>query len=227
MKPGQRLTRWWQEYVLGRLRTPQAIFVASRIEEPDPARFEDRFFFLPPDGPVWDIPQRLRAPAFLMSTSHLKQGERANWAHTDARLMFWAALVVEYGRKRGIPLYVHCALRSEAEQAKVNVNGYSKAAYPRSAHNIGEAVDIVHGVFHWEMTKAEWSYIHVLGKLALDRVNAQLPKDRKLHLTWGGDFKSLYDPAHWEITDYRSRIRRLPAAPPVHLMPRRILSAGL
>lgn len=227
MRPGQRLTRWWQEYVLGRLMTPQAIVAASRSEDPDPAKFDDRFFSLPPGGPVWDTPERLRAPAFLLSTNHMRQGERADWAHVDRRLMFWAALVVEYGRKRGIPLYVHCALRSEAEQAKVNAMGNSKAKYPRSAHNIGEAVDIVHGVFHWEMTRAEWAYIHVLGRLALDRVNAQLPKDDKLHLTWGGDFKSIWDPAHWEITDYRSRIRELPAAPVLRYMPRRILSAGL
>ncbi|VDC31835.1 M15 family metallopeptidase [Pseudogemmobacter humi] len=222
MKPGQVLTRWWQDYVAGRLRTPQSLVAASRAENPDTAQAYLRWLDLPTDD-EWQAPQRLKAPGFIDTASYVRQSERADWQHCDPRLMRWAALVVKLARKRGIPLYVHCAFRGEAEQAKVKASGNSKASYPRSAHNIGEAVDIVHGVYHWQLTRQEWQLLHVLGLLALERINATLRKDDKLHLTWGGEFKSLYDPAHWEITGYRSRLRRLPEGEPVRYTPSAIL----
>ena len=227
MQPGQRLTRWWQDYVAGFLRTPQQIVQAAHAENPDPP---SRFVSIPelPEG-AWNVPKRLAAPNFLGSTGYLSQMERADWAEVDERLKYWAALFVEYARKRGIPLYVHAARRGRAEQDKLKAQGRSRAAYGKSAHNIGEAVDIVHGLFHWDLLPQEWQMLHVLGRLALDRVNAQLPKDRKLELTWGGTFKSIYDPAHWEITDFRqraSKIAHMGHAPPLRQTPRAILNAG-
>lgn len=227
MKPGQVLSLWWQDYVLGRLRTPQDIFRAALSENPDPAQAGARMFDIPPDTDHWSAPDRLKAPSFFATPAYLKQMDRADWAHCDPRLMYWAAMMIKAARKRQIPLYVHCALRDKAEQDRVYAAGHSKVKYPRGAHNIGEAVDIVHGVYHWQMSRDEWALLSVLGRLCLDRVNAQLRKDDKLHLQWGGDFKSLYDPAHWEVRDYRARIRALPAAPPVRLTPSKILAQGL
>lgn len=227
MKPGQLLTRWWQEYAMGRFRTPQALMTAARSETPDPAQGADRFLDIPLDSPRWDAPKRLQAPNFIGSTAQLKQWDRADWLHVDPRLRFWAALFQEMARKRGIPLYVHCALRGAAEQNKAVASGNSKAAYPKSAHNIGEAVDIVHGVFHWQLTRQEWALLHLLGQFALDRVNSRLKAAHKLHLTWGGNFKSLYDPAHWEITDFRNRRRPLPDGDPLRYTPKAILRWGL
>ncbi|MDO5631358.1 MAG: M15 family metallopeptidase [Paracoccus sp. (in: a-proteobacteria)] len=205
----------------GRLRTPQAIYRAALAENPDPSG-ADRVFDLPPD-PVWTAPARLRAPGHFLSNTYLRQLDRADWAFVDPRLQYWAALFQEYARKRGVPLYVHSALRDKATQEKAFSEGRSKAIYGRSAHNIGEAVDIVHGVYHWNLTENEWRVIHMLGMAALDRVNAQLPKDRKLRLTWGGEFKSLYDPAHWEIMDYRQRLRPMPKTETIRRTPRWIL----
>lgn len=219
MKPGQVLTAWWQEYVAGRLRTPRAIYRAAISENPDPAQAGERLSAIPADGPGFDAPERLRAPNFIASSGYMSQLERADWLHVDPRLMYWAARFIDAAKKRGIPLYVHCALRDKAEQDRVYSRGHSKAKYPRSAHNIGEAVDIVHGVYHWDMSKAEWAYLHTLGQLVLDKVNAELPKSEKLVLTWGGGFKSLYDPAHWEISDFRQRLRPLSAGSPRHYLP--------
>lgn len=223
MKPGQVLTGWWQQYVAGRLKTPQDIYHAARNENPDAARSSDRFFGIPADV-NWDAPKRLSAPSVFLSETYLRQGHKADWQSVDARLMRWAALFVEYARKRDVPLYIHCAYRGEAEQERVNAAGRSNAHYPCSAHNIGEAVDIVHSVFYWDMSPQEWRMLHVLGLRALDRVNSTLTNDQKLDLTWGGDFKRLYDPAHWEIADYRSRLRRLREADPVRYTPRAILA---
>lgn len=226
MKPGQVLTRWWQDYCAGRLMTPRAIRTAALLENPDPARAEKRWMDIPMETSDWKPVERMKAPTFIGSNAHIKLWDRADWSGSDPRLMYWAALFQEMARKRGVPLYVHTAYRGRAEQEAVNKAGNSKAGFGRSPHNIGEAVDIVHGVYHWMLTPGEWETLHVLGRLALDRVNAQLTKEQKLHLTWGGDFKSLYDPAHWEITDFRKRLGA-PVGGPIRRTPRSILSDGL
>lgn len=223
MRAGQVITLWWQRYVLGAFKSPQDLYAASIAENPDAAQASDRFFGVPDDR-GWHAPERLRAPSRFLQEAYLSQGHLADWQSVDLRLMRFAAVFVELARKRGIPLYVHCAMRTEAEQAKAHVAGNSKAVYPHSAHNIGEAVDIVHSLFHWDLSPQEWSLLHVLGLRALDLVNADVKKADKLVLTWGGSFKRLYDPAHWEVADYRNRIKRLPVGPPERYTPRAILA---
>lgn len=219
-KPGQAPpSDWWARYMSGELTTPQQICAAATdgyqgMTDPDP-----RFFGAPPDvKDVWQAPERLQAHNFLRSTGHDQQHLRADWAYVDLRLAYWAAHFIFQAKRRGIPLYVHSALRDKATQDAHYANGTSKLRYPRSAHNIGEAVDIVHGLFHWEMTRQEWSLLGVLGRLSLERVNAMLPKARRLSLTWGGDWK-FYDPAHWEISDYRPRLRTLTPHEPMRRTP--------
>jgi len=228
MKPGQVLRQWWQHYGLGRLTTPQAIYAAARHENPDPARASLRFFDDVEDGPTWDVPERLKAPSYFTGDAYLKHGEQADWQMTDRRLMLWSARVCEMGRRRGIPLYVAWAFRTKAQQEDMIARGVSKAPWPRSAHCIGEAVDIVHGVYHWNLTPQEWKFLSVLGRRALDQLNATLSKRDKLELNWGGDdgpgdtFR--WDPAHWEIRDYRERLRQIVPGPKEPMMPRGILA---
>lgn len=222
MKPGQRLTRWWQEYVTGRLRTPQALVAAARAENPD--KIEDRFTGSPVDHKEWDSPRRLQSPAFLADVAYAKQQQRADWQQCDRRMRLLFARVVLRAAKLGIPLYVHSAFRTKAEQDELIRRGVTKAPYPRSAHNIGEAVDLVHGRYHWEMTQREWRYIHWLVMDELRKLNATLPNASKLHLNWGGDDgtpqdKFEWDPAHWEVLDYRDRIRRMPVQAALHMSP--------
>ena len=181
MKPGQLLTAWWQKYVLGAFNNPQDLYTAALAEIPDQAQASQRFLDVPTDGDTWQAPERLKAPRHFLSEGYLRQSGKCDWQFTDRRLMRWAALYIELARKRGIPLYVHCATRTEAEQANANFAGNSKASYPNSAHNIGEAVDIVHGVYHWNLTVQEWQLLYVLGRLALDRINATLPTKPSVH----------------------------------------------
>ncbi|UIB81391.1 hypothetical protein [Flyfo microvirus Tbat2_93] len=214
---------WWQDYLAGRLTTPQEIYAASLAEHKGPADSTERAFFGDYDpGPGWTAPKSLQAPAHFKTNAWLRQCERANWALTDPRLMVWAAVFIHGAMKRNIPLYVHCALRDKKEQDAVRKAGNSKLSWPNGAHNIGEAVDIVHGTLHWDMNPQEWKLLSVLGQRALDLVNASLPKARKLELSWGGNW-GFYDPAHWEIRDYKTRTRKVDAVPPVHRTPYSIL----
>lgn len=217
--------QWWQDYVAGRFKTPRELVSAAWHDEPDAALADQRFFGVPDPGPTWDAPERLKAPMHFKTEAYMKQRQRADYAHTDPRLIVFGATLVQMASKREIPLYVHTALRTKAAQDAAVQAGNSKASYGRSAHNIGEALDIVHGVFHWQMNISEWKLIHALGLLALDNVNTHLKTENKLRLNWGGDFKTLYDPAHWEISDYRRRLVPLPAPlPPVHMVPPTILA---
>lgn len=204
---------WWGRYLAGEFKTPQELVAAALAELgtlPTPAQS----FFQETPGELVELPplERLKAPAWFHNSAYLRQQERAIYNHADPRLIVWAATFQAMAKSRGIPLYVHAALRGEAEQNALAAKGNSKLRYPSSAHNIGEAVDIVHGVFHWDMSEKEWEYLHALGRLALDRVNAHLRGPNKLDLAWGGNW-SFYDPAHWEIRDYRQRLRRLPDVP--------------
>lgn len=201
---------WWQKYVLGAFKTPQDLVAAARAENPDPAQASDRWLEIPEMGPNWNVPERLKAPQHLKTENYLRQTRRADWTHADPRLIVWSAIFQKMMEKRGIPLYVHSCLRGKAEQNDLVAKGNSKVRYPNSAHNIGEAVDIVHGVFHWDLNKDEWHMLYVIGMLALDRLNQTLKAANKLQLVWGGKW-SFYDPAHWEVADYRSRSRTLSA----------------
>lgn len=215
---------WWHDYLAGRLTTPQQIYAASLAEYNGQATPERAFFGYDLDpGLGWDAPAKLQAPSHFRTTAWLRQCERADWAHVDSRLAVWSAVFIEMARKRNIPLYVHSALRDKLVQDAHYKRGTSKVRYPHSAHNIGEAVDVVHGTLHWEMNRQEWALLGVLGKLALERLNAKLPKDRKLTLIWGGDWRSFWDPAHWEIADYKARTRELSSVQPVRMTPRYIL----
>lgn len=219
--------KWWQDLCAGRLTTPQSIYRAALNEVPSvgPRFLPEQ---MPDDSGPWDVPARLQSPRYFLTGAYLVHGEKADWQHVDVRLMRWAALFVEYARKRNVPLYVHTAYRTDAEQARLKAAGRSKAGPGLSAHNIGEAVDVVHGVLHWDMTPGEWAWVSVLGKAALRRVNATLKAHEKLELVWGGPdgpsdrFK--WDPAHWEVSDFRARRRTLVDGAPLHLMPRAILA---
>lgn len=217
MKPGQTLRRWWQEMVLGRLTTPQAV-VASALSDVAPG---DLPFFndLPPKG--FDL-ERLQWHGPWPSPPLVAQWERANWAGVEPRLVRWAAEFQDELRKARVPVYVHCALRSPKEQAALKAAGRSKTL--RSYHLHGLAVDIVHSRYHWEMSHEEWRWLALVGRKVLDRINRRLPKDKRFNLVWGGDW-SFYDPAHWNMDVPLPPPRPWVDLPPVRLTPRGVLNS--
>lgn len=218
------LKRWFAQRVEGVIYPPH---IVAKLQRERKLSSDNRFFGAPADDDAFTAPKRLQVedPRFYFTRDrYLDQMERADWQHCDPRLMKWAFKTVEAARKLGVPLFVHSAFRTEAEQAELVRRGVSKAPYPRSAHNIGEAVDIIHSRFAWELTPQEWLFIHTLGLRTLDKVNAGVKAADRLKLNWGGpdrpDDTFAWDPAHWEIEDYRTRIRRLPTGNPVRHTPR-------
>lgn len=155
---------------------------------------------LPPPlrGPFPQL-ERLRVhTAFFGGETWLKQMERADWQNTDPRIALFAALLVRELRKANVPMFVHSAFRSPTQQIELVARGVSRAKPPRAPHVQGAAVDIVHSRFAWELSKAEWDMIGRIGKRIAER--ADIP------VQWGGDW-DFWDPAHWELADWRDHIR--------------------
>lgn len=204
------LSEFFAKLFAGRLFGPAAFLSALRsaraIEEA--GNNEARFMTVPDDGPLFDAPARLQVgKTFFTSVRYLSLQERADYQFCDPRILRFAGALVATLRKQRIPLYVHGAFRTRAEQDAAVAAGRSRAVWPRAAHCQGAAVDIVHARYHWDMSPNEWALIGKVGKDVADRLG--------LEIVWGGDWE-FYDPAHWELAGWKANVRAIPdGGPPV------------
>lgn len=216
-----KIVRWLQELLRGAYKTPQQIVKAAKA---DAWAFHDDSLVQrvlgegPPlaDAKGWRALKRLTVPQhFFTEDIYLRQSERADWQTVNPQIKYFAAKLVEVLRKQGIPFFVHSAFRTKDEQDRLVLHGRSKAAWPRAPHAQGEAVDLVHSRYAWELTRDEWAMIGKIGKELAHRLG--------LEVVWGGDW-SFYDPAHWEIRDWRQRIKdEIVHGEPIRKSPRKIL----
>lgn len=226
----KHINAFWSRYASGEFANlddfKAAVATAIRAQDADPNPDPLKTFL----GRDWQsltelshAPlSRLKFPSHFTSKQHLRQDETADWAHTDPRIQLFAASLIEVLRAQNIPMWVHSAYRTAAEQTKVFEAGYSKLNTNRAPHRQGKAVDIIHGKFAWELTEQEWAHIGKIGKEVLDRINRNRPMKDRFQLNWGGDWR-FYDPAHWEIADWSSSIVDYPVVTPVRKTPRLIL----
>lgn len=189
----------------------------------------DRFLGQVSDGKHFQGVARLKVGApYFTSEQHLAQHGRANWANVDSRLQLFAARLVEAARKENVPLYVHAALRTKEEQNAAYERGNSKLRWPRAPHCQGKAVDIVHSIYHWQLTDDEWRTLGHMGKKIAHKMS--------LRLNWGGDETIIpapygdpadtfrWDPAHWEIHPWAQEIHEWRSTPAIRKTPRKILA---
>lgn len=95
---------------------------------------------------------------------------------------------------RGIPMYAFEFYRSPERQNRLKEQGVSKAGAGSSPHQYGCAVDIIHSTKLWDITEKQWAVIGAIGKEVARKMN--------LKVVWGGDW-GFYDPAHWELANWR------------------------
>lgn len=167
----------------------------------------------------FDAPTRLQAASrqYFVGTPYLKQQSRADWQHCPRAIQEFGARLVLEMRRRQIPMFVHCAYRSPAEQTAAVKRGVSKA-YPQAApHCRGAAVDVIHSIFAWEMNKSEWDYIGKIGKEIADKMG--------IDIEWGGDWK-FYDPAHFELVGWRDLPGPYEPHDPINKTPHAIKAEG-
>ena len=165
---------------------------------PDPKRAK-RVFPPPPPKPVADTGYSqaiagMAHPDFLKSVAFSQMQYRANELEAHPRILEFKAGLIKRMGAIGVPMYAHCVWRTPDEQLALFERKRTKAMPGESPHNWGCAVDIVHCRFHWDLTERQWAVIGHIGK--------EYARAAGLNVTWGGDWK-FYDPAHWELTDWK------------------------
>lgn len=145
-----------------------------------------------------DLPSSLRVlinREFVSSQRYKDQQMRAvrEGAHPD--ILEFEKRFVTRMRKQHIPLFAHCVWRTKTEQDDAFKRGVSKAMWGDSPHNYGLAVDLIHGTKGWELDPKSWALLGHIGK--------EIAVQQGIRVTWGGDFRSLYDPAHWELQEWK------------------------
>lgn len=149
---------------------------------------------LPPSRSYADAVRGMANVPFLKTIKFQDQQYRANWegAHPDLvdfHRAFHARMI-----KLRVPMFAVEVLRTGERQKELQEGGYSKAPPGKSPHQYSCAMDYVHSVQAWNLTKAEWQIIGHVGK--------EVATQGGWHITWGGDW-DFWDPAHWEITPWR------------------------
>lgn len=229
----KHVREWWQRYVAGELRTPQAIIAAAKKSEIDnlelnPAEGFDRFLNnYPVDGRFEVMMRRLVHAKHEFSTAGaIRQHERADWQNVDPRIALFAAKFIELLRVRyQVGFFCHSAYRTKEEQNQAVARGNSRTPWPAAAHCQGAAVDLVHLRYAWDLSRAEWACIGTLGKDLHVRMMQQARPEDRFKIVWGGDWTSLYDPAHWEIAGWKDDISIPIEGVPIRAMPRHILAS--
>jgi hypothetical protein len=128
------------------------------------------------------------------STYMLKLHNRANWAGTHGVIMLFTHYYLKELRKRGIPMYAHTAYRSPTLQAELRAKGVSNLS--DGPHQRGCAVDIVHAHYHWSEDEDFWFYVGEIGE--------QIIRQKGYNMEWGGRWKRPWDPAHWQLKNWRT-----------------------
>ena len=119
--------------------------------------------------------------------------QRLSKAHID---LITLATALE-GRFPG--LQITCSVRGELDQNKAYNSGNSKARFGQSPHNFKQSlaldfVFITDGKPDWTVTK----YLEMI------KVSKEIAARYKLNLTYGGEFKSLKDYPHIELTNWKT-----------------------
>lgn len=165
-----------------------------------------------------------RPKDYFTSRAYLRLYERADYQFCPMPLRLFVWKYLRALRARGLPFYVHTCYRTPGEQAELKAGGYSNLAL--GAHQRSCAVDIVSAIDHWEIPEELWYYVGTLGE-SVARGTEFGPSLRKgkdgsplpLKIQWGGRWTDPWDPAHWQLSDWRYRPTFKADSVPLRLSP--------
>lgn len=156
----------------------------------------------PPDVPVPETYAQALAGMvdreYLASRGYLEQQGRAvrDFAHPD--LLEFERVFVKRMAKLGVPVFVAEFIRSAKRQDDLFALGNSRARGGQSAHQYGCAFDLVHSTKEWGLTTKQWQLLGHIGKELITQKG--LAVDSAAWPDFNGQF---YDPAHWQIIDWK------------------------
>lgn len=165
----------------------------------------------------YDVPERLQVnhKSYFTSEYMLKQYARADWQNCDYRIQVFAARFIQEMRRNNAPFFVVWAYRTYREQRQFVRDGASKTPPPIAAHCQGCAVDIIHAVHGYNMSKEEWRFVRTVANRIADKMN--------IELVYGFDWG--WDSAHFELKDWRKIAKHsIPQKEPIRKTPTKILS---
>lgn len=163
-----------------------------------------------PDPKLSEAVRSLGDRTYCQSEKYQKQQWMALETGAHVEIIDFRRTFIRRMRKLDVPMYAHNMVRTLDQQKALFVQGVSKTQGAQSPHVLGMAVDIVHCQRHWKLSVNEWIIIGHIGKEVAGQMG--------IKLIWGGDWgrKSPtdvgWDPAHWELANYRTRLAEAPAA---------------
>lgn len=132
--------------------------------------------------------------------------ERLALATARWQVLDFERLLVRRMSKLGVPMFAHEVWRSAERQAELAADGFSKLV--DGPHMHGLAVDVIHARKGWRLTRQQWAVVGHVGR--------ELATQRGYKLTWGGTWADPWDPAHWQVSNWRELVRdAMPIAAPV------------
>lgn len=138
---------------------------------------------------------------FIQTRTYEKQQWKAVRENAHLLILEFADAMVARMAYLGVPMYAHTIVRTRDEQKRVFAEGYSNHDGTKPYVHEHCAVDIVHSKFAWNMTLDQWNVIGHVGK--------EVARLRGIKIVWGGDWKRPWDPAHWELAEWRERAKEL------------------
>lgn len=139
----------------------------------------------------------VRNAAFLSHERYRDQNTRADRVGAHPDIVRFEKAMRKAMAKIYVPVFAHNMVRDAAHQNALYVQGVSLAKAGESPHNYGLAVDIIHSTKAWDMTREQWEIFGHVGK--------EVAKRQGLAIVWGGDWARFWDPAHWEMEQWRTR----------------------
>jgi hypothetical protein len=134
--------------------------------------------------------------AFCRSTKYTDQQARAKREGAHPDILEFERVFIKRLRKLNLPFYAFCVVRSRDEQRAAYVTGVSRMRGDRAYPHMKWAVDIIHCTKGWELSRKQWE---IVGHIGMETA-AQLG----IKVVWGANFTNLYDPAHWELAEWRA-----------------------
>ena len=139
---------------------------------------------------------------FLGSVRHQEQQSRAVRDGAHPKIITFEKVFQARMAKLGVPMFCHCMVRTRAAQREAFVKGYSRNNGVTDFPHLAWAVDMNHSLKAWDVPKSAWTMIGHIGK--------EVAAQNGIKIVWGGEFKSLYDPAHWELAGWKDMAGELP-----------------
>ena len=147
---------------------------------------------------------------FLLSQKYQEQQWRAFREGAHPKLREFEKKLVGRMARLGVPMFCHCMVRTQEDQRRAYLDGYSQIDGEKPFPHRGFAFDLIHSTRAWNLSPKQWLLIGHVGK--------ELAASMSFKVTWGGDWRRKptdeigWDPAHWECKEWRSMYESYPFA---------------